>query len=110
MVIAYLDAHRGQFGVGRPAGLTASGVQVAASTYYAAKKRLPPAQARRDAALLAQIKRVYAGSGDVYGARKVWLQLRRDGITCARCTVERLMRWPGWPGCARPPHPHHHPC
>ena len=65
---------------------------ISASTYYAARKRPPSARARRDAALLAQIKRVYKDSGEVYGARKVWLQLHRDGIPAARCTVERLMR------------------
>jgi putative transposase len=102
MVIAYLDGHRGQFGVGPACRvLTASGVPIAASTYYAAKKRPPSARARRDAALLAEIKRVYQESGEVYGARKVWLQLRREHIACARCTVERLMRQAGLHGVRR---------
>jgi putative transposase len=102
MVIAYLDAHRGQFGV-EPACrvLSAHGVPIAPSTYYAAKRRPPPARARRDAALLVQIKRVYKESGEVYGARKVWLQLHREGIGCARCTVERLMRAAGLAGVRR---------
>jgi putative transposase len=102
MVIACLDAHRGQFGAGPACRvLTASGVPVAASTYYAARKRPPSARARRDAALLAEIKRVYKDSGEVYGARKVWLQLHREHIACARCTVERLMRQAGLHGVRR---------
>ncbi len=74
---------------------------IAASTYYAAKKRPPSARARRDAALLAQIKRVHKDSGEVYGARKVWLQLHREHISAARCTVERLMRQAGLAGVRR---------
>jgi len=102
MVIAYLDAHRDQFGVGPACHvLTASDVPIAAGTYYAAKKRPPSARARRDAALLTQIKRVYKESGEVYGARKVWLQLHREGTGAARCTVERLMRQAGLAGVRR---------
>jgi putative transposase len=102
MVIACLDAHRGQFGAGPACRvLAASGVPISASTYYAAKKRPPSARARRDAALLAEIKRVYAESGEVYGARKVWLQLHREHISAARCTVERLMRQAGLAGVRR---------
>jgi putative transposase len=102
MVIAYLDAHRGQFGVGPACRvLTASGVPVSASTYYAAKKRPLSARARRDAVLLAEIKRVYKDSGEVYGTRKVWLQLHRESISAARCTVERLMRQAGLAGVRR---------
>ncbi len=56
---------------------------IAPSTYYAAKSRPPSARAQRDVALLAHIKRVHKDSGEVYGARKVWLQLRRDGVPAA---------------------------
>jgi hypothetical protein len=111
MVIAYLDAHRDQFGVGPACQvLTASGVPIAASTCYAAKKRPPSARARRDAALLTQIKRACKESGEVYGARKVWLQLHREGTGAARCTVEPADA-PGRAGrgAPRPPHAHHHP-
>lgn len=102
MVIAYLDAHRGQFGVGPACRvLSAQGVPIAPSTYYAAKRRPPSARSRRDAVLLAEIKRVYKESGEVYGARKVWLQLHRENISCARCTVERLMRAAGLAGVRR---------
>jgi putative transposase len=101
-VIAYLDEHRGRFGV-QPICqiLREHGVPVAPATYYAAKKRPAPARAVRDAALLVQIKRVYKESGEVYGARKVWLQLHREHIACARCTVERLMRQAGLAGVRR---------
>ena len=101
-MVAYIDEHRGQFGV-QPICrvLAGQGVAIASSSYYAAKRRPPSARACRDAALLAQIKRVYKESGEVYGARKVWLQLRREHITCARCTVERLMRRAGLRGVRR---------
>jgi putative transposase len=56
---------------------------------------------RRDAELLVEIRRVYDRSRGVYGARKVWLQLRREGILAARCTVERLMRKDGLEGVRR---------
>jgi putative transposase len=51
--------------------------------------------------LLDDLKRVYKKSGEVYGARKVWLQLHREHIGCARCTVERLMRSAGLRGVRR---------
>ena len=55
----------------------------------------------RDARLTAEITRVHKENGEVYGARKVWLQLHREGICCARCTVERLMRQAGLRGVRR---------
>jgi putative transposase len=76
-----------------------------ASTYYAAKKRVrePSRRDVRDERLKEQIKRVWEDRKKgrrVYGARKVWLQLRREGIEVARCTVERLMRELGLAGAA----------
>jgi putative transposase len=65
------------------------------STYWAAKKREsnPSARAVRDEWLKKEIMRVWRGPGrGLYGARKVWGQLNREGIDVARCTVERLMR------------------
>jgi putative transposase len=67
------------------------------STYYAAKKRErePSARDNRDEQLKEQIMRTWDDRRKgrrVYGARKVWLQLSRDGTEVARCTVERLMR------------------
>ena len=101
-MVAYIDEHRGQFGV-RPICriLTEHGVAIAPSTYYAAKKRPASARAVRDAWLMAEITRVYKENGEVYGARKVWLQLHREHIACARCTVERLMRQAGLRGVRR---------
>jgi putative transposase len=55
----------------------------------------------RDAELLVQIRRVWKENHEVYGARKVWRQLNREGITVARCTVERLMRADGLVGALR---------
>jgi putative transposase len=101
-VVAYIGAYRGQFGV-QPICqvLKEHGVKVAPSTYYAARKRPPSARAGRDAWLTAEITRVYKENGEVYGARKVWLQLHREHIACARCTVERLMRAAGLAGVRR---------
>lgn len=101
-MIAFIDAHRGQFGVQPVCRVLAGhGVAIAPSTYYAAKRRPVSARAVRDAWLTREITRVYKESGEVYGARKVWLQLRREHISCARCTVERLMRQAGLAGVRR---------
>ena len=56
---------------------------------------------QRDLALVEQIRRVHAANFEVYGARKVWRQLAREGIAVARCTVERLMRRMGLRGAER---------
>ena len=58
-------------------------------------------RARRDAALREQISKLWSGNRGVYGARKIWHALRRDGVTAARCTVERLMREMGLKGVVR---------
>ena len=76
-----------------------------ASTYYAAKKRehQPSPRDIRDEQLKEQIMRVWENRRKgrrLYGARKVWLQLHREGIEVARCTVERLMRELGIAGVA----------
>jgi transposase len=60
-----------------------------------------PARARRDDEIKAQIKRVHEASSGLYGARKVWHQLLRDGVAVARCTVERLMAAMGLAGIRR---------
>jgi hypothetical protein len=60
-----------------------------------------PARARRDLSLKADIARVHAAKFDVYGVRKVWRQLGREGISVARCTVARLMRQIGLQGAVR---------
>ena len=76
-----------------------------ASTYYAAKKReqQPSRRKQRDEWLKREIKRVWEDRRKgrrVYGARKVWLQLRREGIEVARCTVARLMKELGIAGAS----------
>ncbi|KWN80903.1 transposase [Burkholderia ubonensis] len=60
-----------------------------------------PARARRDAELKARIRQVWDENFGVYGARKVWRQLLRDGVRVARCTVERLMKAMGLQGVRR---------
>jgi putative transposase len=77
------------------------GVAIGPSTYYAALKRPPSARQVRDAWLEEEISRAYKASGELYGARKVWAQLNREGITVARCTVERLMARLGLQGVRR---------
>jgi putative transposase len=76
-------------------------LQVAPSSYYAAKGRPPSARALRDAELKEEIMRVFHDNFGVYGARKIWRVLRREGVQVARCTVERLMRELGLAGAVR---------
>jgi transposase InsO family protein len=81
-------------------------LQIAPSGYrrHAAEQRNPIrrcARAQRDDALGPQIERVWRANMQVYGADKVWKQLRREGVTVARCTVERLMRKQGLRGVIR---------
>jgi len=76
------------------------------STYYEQKVRQRdpqrvPARARRDAEMSQEIERVWHQNRGVYGARKVWHQLQREGIAMARCTVERLIRELGLSGTVR---------
>jgi transposase InsO family protein len=76
-------------------------IEFAVSTYYSAKKRkdAPSDRELRDEELVPLIRAVWEGKGKrLYGARKVWKQLRRDGVDVARCTVERLMRAEGMMG------------
>lgn len=81
--------------------LTEHGVEIAPSIYYEWRDKLPTNRERRDEALLVEICRVHEANYRVYGARKVWLQLNREGIPVARCTVERLMRQAGLAGAVR---------
>jgi putative transposase len=86
-MIAYIDANKGRFGVEPICQL----LPIAPSTYDDARRRPPSARRRRDSELKAELARVHAEHFGVYGARKVWRQLHREGIAVARCTVERLM-------------------
>ena len=73
----------------------------APATYYAATSRPPSAREVRDGELKPRIQRVWEENFRVYGADKVWAQLRRQGLSVARCTVERLMRELGLRGAVR---------
>jgi transposase InsO family protein len=96
-MIAYIDAHKERFGV-EP---ICKQLPIAPSAYYAAKSRPPSARTTRDEALKPEIRRVHRDNFGVYGARKVWLQLGREGIPVARCTVVRLMSDLGLRGVRR---------
>jgi len=96
-MIAYIDAHKERFGV-EP---ICEQLPIAPSTYYAAKSRPPSARAMRDKGLKPEIERVHRDNFGVYGVRKVWLQLGRERIPVARCTVARLMSDLGLRGVRR---------
>jgi len=79
---------------------------IAPATYYQHRRWLREperraARARRDDELRVEIQRVWDENFAVYGAEKVWRQLRREGVDVARCTVERLMRALGLHGAVR---------
>ena len=91
-MIAFVDDHRGDFGVGSICNI----LPIAPSSYYRhlVVRQAPEkasARVRADIGASEDIRRVYADSGCRYGARKVWHQLRREAKDIARCTVERLM-------------------
>ena len=99
---AFVDAHRADYGVEPICRV----LEIAPSGYYEhrARERDParrPARARREERLRERVRRVHRGNNEVYGARKVWRQLRREGEAVARCTVERLMRADGLQGVVR---------
>jgi putative transposase len=96
-MIAYIDEHRERFGVEPICEV----LPIAPSTYYDAKGRSPSARAQRDQELKVEIARVHQDNFGVYGVRKVWRQLRREGFVLARCTVERLMAELGLRGAVR---------
>lgn len=99
---AFIDEHRDVYGVEPICKV----LPIAPSTYYthAARKADPglrPNRAWKDEALCVEIRRVWGENKQVYGVRKVWKQLRREGFRVARCTVERLMRRLGLRGVIR---------
>ena len=101
-MIAFIDDHRAVHGVEPICKL----LPIAPSTYHAhLAKRDDPAKlsdrARRDAALRIEVRRVFDANFRVYGVRKTWRQLRREGFDVARCTVARLMRAMGLAGVIR---------
>jgi putative transposase len=108
VVSAFIDAHRETFGVAPICRvLSQHGVPIAPETYCARRRRPPSTRAGRDELVPAEIIRVYtAARGGLYRARKVYHQLRREGVLVAgtpmaRCTVERLMRTHGLVGVSR---------
>ncbi len=106
----FIDEHAAHTSGGRRWGvesicivLTELGVSIAPSTYYDARRARaePSPAARRDQRLAGEVARVHRDNYGVYGARKVWAQLNREGFEVARCTVERLMRAQGLAGVRR---------
>ena len=101
-MIRFVDAYRDEHGVEPVCRVLA----IAPSTYHEhARRRLAPetapARVKKDARLMSEIRRVYEENFEVYGVRKVWRQMLREGHTIARCTVARLMRKMGLSGVIR---------
>ena len=101
-MIAFIDDHRVTYGVEPICKV----LPIAPSTYHdhLAKRHDPSklsARAKRDAVLKIEVRRVFEENFRVYGVRKVWRQLRREGTSVARCTVTRLMRQMGLEGAIR---------
>jgi transposase InsO family protein len=101
-MIAFIDENRDAYGV-EPICET---IEIAPATYYEHKRqeRQPdrrPVRAKRDEALRPEIQRVFDDNYKVYGVRKVWIQLKREGFVVAKCTVRRLMRQMGLQGATR---------
>jgi len=100
--MSFIDSHREALGI-EP---ICRELAIAPSSYHEHATRLADpgkrsARARRDDKIKEQIKRVHDDSSGLYGTRKVWRQMRRDGIEVAKCTVERLMRTMGLAGVRR---------
>jgi putative transposase len=96
-VSRYIDEHRDRFGV-EP---ICRALQVAPSSYYAAKRRPPSARAVRDTELVPRVLQVFDDNYQVYGVRKLWRQLQRQGERVGRDQVGRLMRTLGIAGVVR---------
>ena len=101
-MIAFIEAHRALHGVEPICRV----LPIAPSTYHShAARRADPlkasARACRDALLRGHVRRVWKENFRVYGVRKVWRQLGREGVCVARCTVARLMRTMGLQGVVR---------
>lgn len=101
-MVSFIDDHRKIYGVEPICRM----LPIAPSSYYEHKARQAdpsrlPARARRDAVLREDIQRVWRENFRVYGPRKIWKQLIREGFEVARCTIERLMRDLGLRGVVR---------
>jgi len=102
VTVSFIDENREAYGVEPICAV----IPIAPSSYYEQKARQAdpgrlPQRTKRDAVLREEIRRVWEANFQVYGARKVWRQLNREGIRVARCTVERLMRAMGLEGAVR---------
>lgn len=100
--VAYIDAHRAEFGV-EPIcrAFEDTPAQIAPSSYYAARTRPQSARALRDEELCSAITRIHEANYGVYGVRKIHAALRREGQRVAESTVRRRMRQLGLRGIAR---------
>lgn len=101
-MVAFIDQHRDTYGVEPMCAV----LPIAPSTYFLHRtwQQTPTTRSKRrqrDDELRAAIQRVWDANEQVYGSRKVWKQLRREGIRVARCTVERLMHGMGLRGIGR---------
>jgi putative transposase len=108
VIVAFIDAHRHEVVEGRRLGvepictvLRQAGLQVAPSSYYAAKARPPSARAQRDAVMGPVIRGLWEDNYRVYGADKIWKSARRAGHDIGRDQVARLMRAAGIQGVRR---------
>ncbi len=101
-MVSFINEHRAEHGV-EP---ICRQLPIAPSTYYEQKAQSVDPERRcerskRDARLQVEVQRVWDENMQVYGAKKVWRQLKREGIEVARCTVERLMKHLGIEGARR---------
>lgn len=99
MIVGYIDGHRDEFGV-EPICKT---LQIAPSTYYAAKRRqvAPSTRAARDAVMMQALMVLWVANRKVYGAHKLWKAARRAGHEIGRDQTARLMRELGIEGISR---------
>jgi putative transposase len=101
-MVAFIDEHRAKFGVEPICDV----LPIAPSVYHEQRlrERCParrPRRARQDEIVTDHIRRLWQDNQEVYGVRKVWKQLRREGHAVARCTVARLMHRAGLHGAVR---------
>jgi len=96
-VITYIDDHKASYGVEPICRM----LEIAPSSYYAAKRRPPSAREIADGALTAEVARIHADNLGVYGVRKTWRALVRDGVSIGRGRTWRLMRALGLAGTTR---------
>ncbi len=109
MICRFVAEHRARFGVASICrALTAHGCKIAPRTYYAWARRAPSKRALWDTTVTELLAGYYEPDEhgrrkpeSLYGSVKMWAHLNRQGITVARCTVERLMRRNGWHGATR---------